>query len=84
MSDTASGPPSTGGIDLGPMGQVHGQMPGLRGVTTVAADLGPALAFGWLKRKAAKEHNDQPGATTVGTQEGNVVKEPPVNWTPDF
>ena len=76
--DALSGaPPDTGGADLGHMGNVGGRMPGLKAATTVAADLAPALAVGWLKRKAAKDYNDQPADKTVGTELGNAVREAP-------
>jgi hypothetical protein len=78
------GPPPTGGVDIGPIGQLTGRVIGLNAMT----DLGTAAAAGMTSlymqrraaRKAGKDYNDQPANKTVGAQGNQAVKD--VSWMP--
>jgi hypothetical protein len=41
----------------------------------LAADVSPVLLTAMMHRKAAKDYNDQPTSTTVGTSQGQKVDE---------
>jgi hypothetical protein len=69
--------PDTGGVDIGSWGGVGGRIPGLNAISAAAADVGAGAAAASLKRKAAKDYNDQPASTTVGADGNQAVKEPP-------
>jgi hypothetical protein len=77
--------PSTGGVDLGSMGQLDGRVVGLHAFTNLATDVTPALVAAHLRRKAAKDHNDKPASTTIGSDQGKPIKDkPPVSWIPEW
>jgi hypothetical protein len=77
--------PSTGGVDLGSMGQLDGRVVGLHAFTNLATDATPALVALHMRRKAAKDHNDRPVPSTIGANDGQPVKDkPPVSWVPDW
>jgi hypothetical protein len=77
--------PDTGGVDLGPMGQLEGRIVGLHAFTSGLTDLAPAAALWHMKRKAAKDHNDRPVGQTIGSHDGQPVKDkPPVSWIPEW
>lgn len=67
--------------DIGPMGRIEGRIVGLHTMGNIAADVGALYAEKVIrKRLAAKDHNDQPVATTVGTEGGKAVKD--ISWMP--
>jgi len=71
--------------DIGPVGRIEGRIVGLHAMGNLVADAGPLAAEKMLrtralKKKAAKDHNDQPVSSTVGTELGKPVRD--VSWIP--
>jgi hypothetical protein len=74
-SENAPSAPGTGGVDIGPIGSLVGTIPGLRALTTAAADVVPAVGLKYMqRRKAAKDYNDNPTDTTQGADGGQALK----------
>lgn len=71
--------PDTGGVDIGTIGQLgsRGHIIGFHGVGTALTSSTPALIALHMRRKASKDHNDQPVPTNVGSDQGR-----PVDWMP--
>lgn len=74
-ADLLAAPPDTGGVDLGPMGAMHGRVMGFNALSSVAADAAPLFGAKLLQRKAAKDFNDDPTTRTDGTNNGRPVEE---------
>ena len=65
-------------FDIGPIGNLEGRVVGLNAATSLTGDIAPVLLErAYLHRRAAKLHNDKPGAHTIGSEEGRRV-----TWEP--
>ncbi len=64
--------PDTGGVNIGPIGQLEGQILGLSTVMRHASKT-PEYAELGRQLRAAKDYNDAPVARTVGSTAGKRV-----------
>jgi hypothetical protein len=83
-------------FDIGPLGNIastegstEGRIVGLNAATSILTDLSPVAAERAMmrrqaRRRPAKDYNDQPADTTVGSQGNQAVKEKPVSWMPPW
>jgi hypothetical protein len=72
-------PVSTGGVQIGHWGGFQAYVPGFRAATSIAADAGPVVASGLIRRwenqqKAAKDYDDSATMTTQGSDQGQPVQ----------
>lgn len=77
-----SGPPDTGGVDLGPMGNVGGTIPGLSTAIRVASRT-PELTELGRQWQAAKDYNDSAVPFLAGSSNGGrpVYGPPGFGWS---
>lgn len=69
----------SGGVDLGPLGQLEGTLPGLNAVSKTLSRTPEwsQLACQHRQYRAAKDFNDQPVGSLAGASSGSAVYGPP-------
>jgi hypothetical protein len=77
-------PPETGGVDLGPMGNVAGTIPGMSATFKIASRT-PEWQAILNQTRPSKDYNDQPAGWLAGSSDGSALYGPaPGGWSPTF